>query len=244
MLEKINPLVADLLAANPFLTTKMLSKEVYKALNLKVSSCTCSRSVRYNNFTYKRTRLQDRKDSYSEIESSFKQAYLQAKKIVSIDETFFYYNEYPRYGYSKKGKQLKHAIKDNPKKKKLTLYMAVDENRIVGYKLSTTNGNSSDFLDFLKSLNLANSTVLMDNVAFHKTKTVRDYIQTTKSTILFVPPYSPDYNPIEMVFSKLKAVYRSLENEFNLAVVAALDTIKNDNMNPYFEHVQGLVSKN
>ena len=33
VLEKINPLVADLLATNPFLTTKMLSKELYKALN-------------------------------------------------------------------------------------------------------------------------------------------------------------------------------------------------------------------
>jgi transposase len=104
--------------------------------------------------------------------------------------------------------------------------MAVDKDKIVGYKISTTNGNSNDFLEFLKSLNLQNNTILMDNVAFHKTKIVKEYIESTNSNILFVPPYSPDYNPIEMVFSKLKSVYRKIDDEMYLAVSKALESLQ------------------
>ena len=78
------------------------------------------------------------------------------------------------------------------------MYSEVIKNRaIVHYKY------------FLKSIR---KVVLMDNVAFHKTKAVRDYIQTTKSIILFVPPYSPDYNPIEMVFFKAQGSIQVLRS--------------------------------
>ena len=241
VLDKINPIINTLISNNPFLTTQMLTKEVYKLLKLKISKSTCSRSLRYNRFTFKRTRLQVRKENYLQGTKLFKDAYLQSDKIISIDETFFYFNEYPKYGYAKRGKQLKHAIKENPKKKKITLYMAVDKDKIVGYKISTTNGNSNDFLDFLKSLNLQNNTILMDNVAFHKTKIVKEYVESTNSNILFVPPYSPDYNPIEMFFSKLKSVYRKIDDEMYLAVSKALESLKYENMSPYFNHVKNLI---
>jgi hypothetical protein len=81
--------------------------------------------------------------------------YKQSDNIVSIDETFFYYDT-PRYGYSPKGKRLTKILGKNPKQKKITLYMAISKERIVGYKISLSNGNSKDFIDFLKSLELHN----------------------------------------------------------------------------------------
>ena len=50
--------------------------------------------------------------------------------------------------------------------------------------------------------------VVMDNLSSHKTPAVRQAIEAAGATLLLLPPYSPDFNPIEQAFSKLKAHLR------------------------------------
>ena len=50
--------------------------------------------------------------------------------------------------------------------------------------------------------------VVMDNLGSHKGSAVRQAIETAGATLLFLPPYSPDFNPIENAFAKLKALLR------------------------------------
>lgn len=50
--------------------------------------------------------------------------------------------------------------------------------------------------------------VVMDNLPAHKVAGVRHAIETAGARLLYLPPYSPDFNPIEMAFSKLKALLR------------------------------------
>ena len=50
--------------------------------------------------------------------------------------------------------------------------------------------------------------VIMDNLSSHKRTAARDLIEEAGATLRFLPPYSPDFNPIEMAFSKLKALLR------------------------------------
>jgi len=50
--------------------------------------------------------------------------------------------------------------------------------------------------------------VIMDNLAAHKSMPVKDAIEAVGARLLFLPPYSPDLNPIENAFSKLKALLR------------------------------------
>ena len=50
--------------------------------------------------------------------------------------------------------------------------------------------------------------VVMDNLPAHKVKGVRQGIEVAGATLLYLPPYSPDFKPIEMAFSKLKAALR------------------------------------
>ncbi len=50
--------------------------------------------------------------------------------------------------------------------------------------------------------------VIMDNLPAHKVTGVRQAIEATGASLLYLPPYSPDFNPIEMAFSKLKALLR------------------------------------
>jgi transposase len=50
--------------------------------------------------------------------------------------------------------------------------------------------------------------VIMDNLPAHKAPGVREAIEAAGASLLFLPPYSPDFNPIEMAFAKLKALLR------------------------------------
>ena len=50
--------------------------------------------------------------------------------------------------------------------------------------------------------------VILDNVAFHKSKRAQKLVREKGAWMLFLPPYSPDLNPIEMAYSKLKTLLR------------------------------------
>jgi transposase len=51
--------------------------------------------------------------------------------------------------------------------------------------------------------------VIMDNLGSHKVKGVREAIEAAGASLMFIPPYSPDLNPIEQAFAKLKALLRA-----------------------------------
>ena len=53
-------------------------------------------------------------------------------------------------------------------------------------------------------------TVILDNLSSHKNEAAREAVETTGADLLFLPPYSPDLNPIEQVFAKLKHLLRKV----------------------------------
>lgn len=61
---------------------------------------------------------------------------------------------------------------------------------------------------FLAPTLAAGDIVVMDNLSSHKVPGVRRAIEARGATVLYLPPYSPDLNPIEQVFAKLKALLR------------------------------------
>jgi transposase len=62
----------------------------------------------------------------------------------------------------------------------------------------------------------------MDNLQAHKSSRVRSPIESAGASVLFLPPYSPDFSPIEEAFSKIKAILRSLEARTQEALVQAI----------------------
>ena len=55
--------------------------------------------------------------------------------------------------------------------------------------------------------------VIMDNLGSHKVKGVREAIEAAGASLMFIPPYSPDLNPIEQAFAKVKALLRAKNSE-------------------------------
>jgi len=82
--------------------------------------------------------------------------------------------------------------------------------------------------------------VVLDNLSAHKVPGVRDAIEATGARLLYLPPYSPDFNPIEQLFAKLKALLRkaaerSVEGLWN-RIASLLDAFPPDECANYFRN--------
>jgi len=86
----------------------------------------------------------------------------------------------------------------------------------------------------------AGDVVAMDNLSIHKVNRVRELIEGSGARLLYLPPYSPDLNPIEKAWSKFKQSLRSAKartrEALDLAVTEALKTITADNALACFRH--------
>jgi transposase len=69
--------------------------------------------------------------------------------------------------------------------------------------------------------------VVMDNLAVHKGKRVGELIEERDCELLYLPPYSPDLNPIEEAFSKIKRLLRQIGARTREILVAAMDKALN-----------------
>lgn len=82
--------------------------------------------------------------------------------------------------------------------------------------------------------------VVMDNLSAHKVNGVRELIEATGAELLYLPPYSPDFNPIEKAWSKLKQLLRAAKartaEALEQAVTQALKAITADNAFAWFQH--------
>jgi len=71
----------------------------------------------------------------------------------------------------------------------------------------------------------------MDNISFHHSKEVKELAELSNKKIIFSPPYSPQFNPIELLFSVMKKKYREFvrnESSFLKAIQLSIDTVNRD----------------
>ncbi len=67
--------------------------------------------------------------------------------------------------------------------------------------------------------------VVMDNLSSHKRVRVRELIEARRAKLMYLPPYSPDLNPIELVFSKIKQLLRTLQTRTKDALWRSMQTV-------------------
>jgi transposase len=82
--------------------------------------------------------------------------------------------------------------------------------------------------------------VVLDNLSAHKGASIRELIEARGCLLLYLPPYSPDFTPIEQAFSKLKAILRGLgartKEALQEAVRLAIEAITRHNAVAWFAH--------
>jgi transposase len=91
----------------------------------------------------------------------------------------------------------------------------------------------------------AGDVVIMDNLSAHKVQGVRERIEAVGAELLYLPPYSPDLNPIEKAWAKLKRALRSTKarskDALDQAITRHLPDITPENAQAWFRHAESRV---
>jgi transposase len=142
--------------------------------------------------------------------------FITGKTFVYIDETGFASSVTRAYGYSVRGTRV-YGLKKGKREKRTSMLAARIGNKalqapMLFEKTCTARVVNSWLEQLLVPLLNETMVVVMDNAPFHKSAKTRELIENTGATLLFLPPYSPDLNPIEHDFANLKNLRAINEN--------------------------------
>jgi len=139
------------------------------------------------------------------------QGRLDPRRLVFIDETWAKTNMAPIRGWAVRGQRLRARVPYGHWKT-LTFLAALRCDRIDAPCVFDGPINGESFAAYVRQILVPTLTpgdvVILDNLGSHKGKAVRAAIRAVGARLLFLPPYSPDLNPIEQVFAKLKHLMR------------------------------------
>jgi transposase len=144
---------------------------------------------------------------------------IDPKRLVFIDETWTKTNMAPLHGWSKCGERLETALPHGHWQTQ-TFIAALRHDRVEAPWVLDGPINGESFRTYVEAELVPTlkpgDVVVMDNLGSHKSKAVRKVIRETGARLLFLPKYSPDLNPIEQFFAKIKhwlrqAATRSLD---------------------------------
>lgn len=134
--------------------------------------------------------------------------------LIFLDESGFDLHTNKNYGYSPKNIPAFITIPAN-KHKNISLMCALSISGIVAYELIEGAYNTVKFISFLTNklipiISNNRRIIVMDNCAFHKSTSIVSLLNSSGIQVKFLPPYSPQLNPIEEVFSSIKSRYKNI----------------------------------
>jgi hypothetical protein len=152
-----------------------------------------------------------------EKRSAFCQAIQHFKKegrsIVSIDESGFAHDMPRTHGYAQKGRRC-YGKQDWGAKGRTNVIGALLEQVLLTISLFSCSINTVVFTSWVEQDLLPKlppkSVVILDNATFHKGLTMQQILNNAGHTLLYLPPYSPDLNPIEKKWAQAKATRRKI----------------------------------
>jgi transposase len=142
------------------------------------------------------------------------QGRLDPRRLVFIDETWAKTNMTRQHGRCRRGRRLVAKV-PHGRWRTLTFLAALRCDRIEAPCVIDGPINGLSFLAYVEQILLPTlapgDIVIMDNLGSHKRQAIRQLIRAIGAKLFFLPPYSPDLNPIEQVFAKLKTLLRKAD---------------------------------
>lgn len=206
-------LIETVLSNNPFEKPSIISAIIRNALGVSLGASTVRFWMKRRGLTRKKATRFTSTDTVHEKRHAFARdvsPVFDPERVVSIDESSFYFDMKPSHGYCNRSKRLRVPARPGGRMR-CSLLMAVTNDQVVGWKLVPGSINSIIFADFMSTLDTKErDVILLDNASIHKTHTVQDTMISRGLTPCFLPPYTPEFQPIEHCFSVIKNAFRRL----------------------------------
>jgi transposase len=180
-------------------------------------------------FRYKERDEKKRADFLEKIKE------IPEKRLVFVDETGFQTFFTRMCGYALRGLRLL-AERPGRKIQRLNVVGAMKDNKIIAASIYSENTNTQVFNTWVedclcKALE-PGDVVILDNASFHKSKATIELIEAVGACVLFLPPYSPDFNKIEKFWGTLKKrvrgealMFEALKDAIKICITNTSDEI-------------------
>jgi transposase len=170
-------------------------------------------------------------------------ATVEPERLVFVDECGTHTSLAPIYGYAPRGERLRLSV---PRKRgKNTTLLSSMSLEGMGPSLTVEGATTSVVFETYVEQVLAPSLcpgqiLVMDNLGAHRPRRVRELIEGRGCELVYLPAYSPDYNPIEEAFAKIKNLLRKAaartKESLVEAIGVALSAVSAADARGYFEH--------
>jgi len=170
-------------------------------------------------------------------------ATVDPSRLVFVDEMGLHTSLAPLYGYAPRGERVRLEVPRN-RGKNTTLLASITlggMGQTMAVEGSTDRGVFEAYVEHALAPTLqAGQMVIMDNLSAHKPARVRELIEECGCELIYLPAYSPDLNPIEEAFAKIKGMLRRAGVRTKDALLEvlneALSAVSSRDARGYFEH--------
>jgi transposase len=241
--------IAAKIREDPFVTYAHLKELVHARHGTMLSSGSIHSCLKRGKLVRKRAHKITSTPELIVARKTYRESYrgVDMDSVVSIDESSFYIDMKPVYGYSRRGERLLVPKSIKRDKQRVSLLMAITTGGVLAYHVHPGSINGQIFGTFLRELPIRtyHKYVLMDNVAFHRSKHIATILHSKNLSSLFIPPYTPDYNPIENVFGAMKTIYRRMpfDEKMERRVLQAIEGLSDATCSNSFAHCWTLLQE-
>ena len=231
--EPVQYFILHLLMRRPGIYLREIKSEVMVNFQLQITESAVCKFLQKMKFTRQRlTTYAMQRDDNLRQQFVHDVSLYSSDNLLFIDETGTDKTDaVRRIGYSLRGNPVK-AQKLLVKGEHISVIAAISAKGVETIKIVRGSVDGDVFYDFVcenllskvmpfNSIN-SNSVVIMDNCSVHHTNEVEEVLNDSGVIVHFLPPYSPDYNPIELAFSKVKYMIKAMESEM---ITLDIDTI-------------------
>ena len=247
--------ILQLILEKPDIYLWELQQELRFLFGLEVCEATICKFLKKSNFSRKKLRLiAIQRDAELRARFITDVAIYSQHHLVFVDETGCDRRDATRkYGYGLRGKAAS-CQKLLVRGERISVIAAMTNSCILDLKVVRGSVSGADYIEFINTNLLPhlmpfnginpNSVVVLDNCSIHHVTEAVEAMQQNASLVHFLPPYSPDYNPIELLFSKVKGVLRAMETELGVTddietlVLSAFASVSSDDCRAWVDSVQ------
>jgi len=142
------------------------------------------------------------------------------ENLVYLDESGFDLNMKKECGWKVRGQRLYDNRSGNRKNKRITVISAYSNQtkQLIAPMYFEGNTDTEIFNQWIEEFLIPdlkpNQTVIMDNAAFHKSQRTTELINSANCQLLYLTPYSPDFNPIEQKWGHVKNTVKKIRDKF------------------------------
>jgi len=143
---------------------------------------------------------------------------IEKNDIIYLDESGFDMHMKKEFGWKERGKRLYDNKSGNRKGKRIKVISALKDRKLLAPMWFEGNTDTNIFNEWIEKCLVPelelHRVIVMDNATFHKSEVTRKLIESVECKLLYLPPYSPDFNPIEQKWGHVKNMVKKIRDQF------------------------------